>query len=253
VRVLMRAQWDQAVKPLGGAPTASPYAVSFYTLPKHWAFWESVGRGAGPWAANVLPDGDFETPPDRTPQGWLVQEAPSLDNVTATARRVTDGPQEGKQCLMLKLSPKPKEGKDKDAKDSKDKKDTKEKEEDQSPLALERTFLAIHSPAVRLPPGMPVRISAWVRIPAAITASTDGALVYDSAGGEPLAVRLTGATPWKKITLYRRVPESGTINVTLALMGLGAAYFDDVRVEPLSAGEAPATTSAGKPRAPGGF
>jgi hypothetical protein len=247
VRVLMRAQWELAVKPLGGVATASPYAVSYYTLPKHWAFWEAVGRGAGPWGANALPDGDFETAPELRPQGWLVQEAPSLDDVTATARRVTDGPQEGKQCLMLKLSPKEqKDGKDKDKKDEKD------SEKDLPPLALERTFLAVHSPAVRLAPGTPVRISAWVRIPAAITASTDGALLYDSAGGEPLAVRLTDKTPWKKYTLYRRVPENGAINVTLALTGLGTVYFDDVKIEPLSAGEAPTTTSVSRPKTPGG-
>ena len=35
------------------------------------------------------------------------------------------------------------------------------------------------------------------------------------------------------ITLYRLVPASGTINVTLALTGLGSVYFDDVRIEPL--------------------
>jgi hypothetical protein len=35
--------------------------------------------------------------------------------------------------------------------------------------------------------------------------------------------------------MYRRVPASGQIGVTLALTGLGEAYFDDVRIEPLGA------------------
>ena len=36
-------------------------------------------------------------------------------------------------------------------------------------------------------------------------ASTDGALLFDSAGGEPLALRLTGeAKRWKQYILYRR-------------------------------------------------
>jgi hypothetical protein len=98
---------------------------------------------------------------------------------------------------------------------------------------LERTFLAINSPPVRLPPGTLVRISAWIKIPGALSRSIDGALFYDSAGGEPLGIRLVSATPWKKYTLYRRVPASGTISVTLALTGVGTAYFDDVRIEPL--------------------
>jgi len=45
-------------------------------------------------------------------------------------------------------------------------------------------FVAILSPAVHLPPGTPVAISAWVRIPSGITASPDGALLYDSIGGD---------------------------------------------------------------------
>jgi hypothetical protein len=95
-----------------------------------------------------------------------------------------------------------------------------------------------------------VAVSAWVRIPAAITASADGVLFYDSIGGEPLAVRLTGATKWTKYTLYRRVPASGVVNVTLALTGLGAAYFDDVRIEPLTASER-AAAAKNPPARPG--
>ena len=87
-----------------------------------------------------------------------------------------------------------------------------------------------------------MRISAWISTPG-ISASVDGALFYDSAGGEPLAVRQTGSIPWRKFTLYRWVPPSGTIHVTLALTGLGTVYFDDVRIEPLVT-----TTTAALPR-----
>ena len=41
VRILMRAHWDVAVKQLS-VPTASPFAVSFYTLPKHWQFMDEI-------------------------------------------------------------------------------------------------------------------------------------------------------------------------------------------------------------------
>jgi hypothetical protein len=79
-----------------------------------------------------------------------------------------------------------------------------------------------------------------VRIPKAIGSSADGALLYDSAAGEPFAVRLSDPTPWKQFTFYRRVPASGQIHVTLALTGLGKAYFDDIRIEPLRANTATA-------------
>jgi hypothetical protein len=250
LRILQRASWDDAMKdlkPTGlivtrGAPpdatagdggtlprkpktqamqstsittaVSSPYAVSFYTLPRHWQFMEQI-RARQP-GANVLPGGDFEAPPGGWPPAWLAQgvSLPS-DDVELSAERVAEGPQEGKQCLRLRVK-------------------AKEKDPLHAPVALERTFLAVHTPAVRLGPGTLVRITGWVRLSEAITASTDGALVYDSAGGEPLAVRLTGATGgWKQFTLYRKVPATGTINVTMALTGIGTAYFDDVKIEPL--------------------
>lgn len=221
LRILMRAQWEQAVKGLDSA-VASPYAVTYYSLPRHWQFMDEVKRSIS--AVNALPGGDFEIIPERVQDSWKVEE-PTLDEVELLAQRVSEIqqpankksdesnlPQQGKQCAMLQIKPKNKA---------------------QPPQALERTLLAITSPTVKLRPGSLVQISGWVRIPAPITASPDGALFYDSAGGEPLAIRLTEPTPWKKFTLYRRVPASGTLSVTLALTGLGTVYFDDIRIEPL--------------------
>jgi hypothetical protein len=217
VRMLMRKQWEQANQDLD-APVASPYAVSYFTLPRHWQFMEKIQRCAP--AANVLPGGDFEVTPEKPVANWQAQEEGRLDNVELLAQRVAEEPEQGKQCLMLQIKPRDVAGPD--------------GKPIPPPVALERTFLAIHSPAVKLQPGSLVQISGWVKIPKPVTASADGVLLYDSAGGEPLALRLTGEQKkWKKFTLYRRVPASGTIGVTLALTGIGTAYFDDVRIEPL--------------------
>lgn len=216
LRIMMRAQWEQATRGLE-TPVASPYAVSYFTLPRHWQFMDQIQRTTV--GANVLPDGDFEVSPERAPSAWTAQEI-SVDQVDLIARRVEDQPREGQQCLMLQIKPRNLTGPD--------------GKPLPPPPALERTFLAINSPAVHLTPGSLVRVSAWVKVPNAIASSADGALFYDSAGGEPLAVRLTAAeTKWRKFTLYRRVPASGAISVTLALTGLGTVYFDDVRIEPL--------------------
>jgi hypothetical protein len=217
IRILMRAEWEEAVKKLT-TPEASPYALSFFTLPRHWRLWEEVEKQR--FGANVLTDGDFELPPNRVQQGWLRQDAPSPDDVIAVARREATEPHAGKQCLMLQVKP---------------------RDPAAAPAVLERTFVAIHTPAVKLAPGTLVRISAWARLPGGIAASSDGALLYDSAGGEQLAVRLRGAMKWRQFTLYRRVPASGTINVTMALTGIGTVYFDDVRIEPAAPGDAPRT------------
>jgi hypothetical protein len=216
LRILMRAEWDEMLKdPLmkDTVPVGSPYAVSYYTLPRQWKFMGELREGKT--GANVLPNGDFEVPPGQAPPAWVSQQV-TIDDVTLAAERVADDPKEGKQCLRLTVKPK----------------------DPNKPLpgALERTFMAIHSPAVRLDPGTLVKVSGWIKIPKAIQASSDGALFYDSAGGEPLAVRLTDVRKWQPFTLYRRVPASGTINVTMALTGIGTVYFDDVRIEPLTGG-----------------
>ena len=55
-------------------------------------------------------------------------------------------------------------------------------------------------------------------------------------------MRVSVQPHWKQFHLYRRVPASGQISVTMALTGVGVAYFDDIRIEPLIASE-PATGS----------
>lgn len=221
LRILMRAQWDEAARAVGN-PVASPYAVSYFTLPRHWRLVDQIRRGTP--GANVLPDGGFETSGDATSLTWVVQEA-ALDDVELTARRVEEAPKEGKQCLLLQIKPR--------------------NAQQLPPKALERTYLAIQSRPVRLAPGSLVRVSGWVKVPAAIGASVDGALLFDSAGGEPLAVRLTAAQDWQQVALYRQVPPNGELTVTAALTGLGQVYFDDLRIEPLD-GSGAAAVQAGR-------
>jgi hypothetical protein len=217
LRVLMRTHWDRAVRDLD-SPVASPFAVSFYTLPRHWLMLDRL-KGLRP-SASVLPGGDFEQTSPAEQVGWLVQEVPTLDDVHIRVQRTENQAHAGKRSLMLQVIP---------------------KDPKYAPVALERTYVALHSPAVKLEPGSLVRISTWMKVPAPIRGSMDGALFFDSVGGEPLAVRQVNPTgKWKKVTLYRKVPASGRIHVTLGMSGMGTVYFDDVRIEPL----VPAVTAA---------
>ena len=212
LRLLMRLHWERALKELD-TPLATPWSGSFFTLARHWQYMDQM-RGLR-LAKNVMPGGDFELPPDQEQKGWTLQEDSTADPVTTTARRVPSAsakPHEGAQCLMLKIEP---------------------KDPKNSPQALERAMVAVHTPDINLPAGMPVRCTAWVNIPRKISASADGALFYDSSAGEPLATRLPSTSGWRQITIYRNVPPSGKIHLTMALTGLGTAYFDEVRIEPL--------------------
>jgi hypothetical protein len=204
IRQLMNYQWHKAVADLG-TPVATPYSVGYYTLPRHWAFMNAIKRATP--GDNQLHGGNFESPD----QSWSMSQT-TLDEVKCAAFYSNNHPHLGTSCLELNVKPKDPEAK---------------------PAALERTFVAVTSPAVQLPPGTIVRISFWMRIPEPITASADGALFYDNVGGEPLSVRLTDKMEWKQFTLYRKVPVSGQVFVTMALTGLGTAQFDDVKIEPM--------------------
>jgi hypothetical protein len=247
-RILMRNQWKSATNKLD-SPVSSPYAVSFYTLPRHWQFMDQVSATKA--ADNLIPGGDFELVHGRAQETWSPQQS-TLDDVDMRIERVSEiwmattdpktkkpGPRgkltakEGKQFVILEIKPKD-QGSAGKGEAAAVKADAPTAKGGHLPKALERTFLALVTPTVKLQPGSLVRVSGWMAIPDNIQSSPDGALFYDSAGGEPLAVRLCGKTEgWKHFTLYRRVPASGELNVTLALTGLGRVAFDDIRIEPL--------------------
>ncbi len=267
LRVIMRDHWQQATATLD-VPTSSPYAVSFFTLPKHWELFRLLQNARV--GDNVLPHGGFEfdghvpatgvrvdalpgwsarfgtVEVDRVnvaagiiPVGKLVEPPlpkPALPEVKGPfhpSRRIPapdEGytppmPQAGNSLLRLEVRRRGEIGKD-----------GKPAEESQAPL--ERTFLAVDSPPVKLPPGTLVRVSGWIRIPTEIVGSVDAVLFYDDVGGEPLGIRVSHLPQWKQFHLYRRVPASGQISVTVALTGIGVAYFDDLRIEPMIPTEA---------------
>jgi hypothetical protein len=262
LRVVMRDHWERATATLD-VPTASPFAVSYFSLPKHWALFQEI-QATKP-GQSVLPGGQFEVagqipeggvPVDQIP-GWTARfGALTEDRVNVAAGIVPakglDDPQlpkpERKQPSMFAPSrpiaapadsytpPAPELGRGvlklEVRKRGEVGRDGKPVEKTTHPL--ERTFLVVESPQVRVPPGSLVRVSGWVKIPNEIRLTADGVLFYDDIGSEPLGVRLleTGGT-WKQFHLYRRVPASGTVSVTAALTGVGVAYFDDIRVEPL--------------------
>ncbi|QEL14556.1 hypothetical protein [Limnoglobus roseus] len=239
VRVLMREHWKNATVVLS-TPTSSPYAVSFYTLPQHWELARRI-QGARP-GGNLLRYGDFELSVKAPEEGAAVNSLPGwttrethLDAVKAGAtiinvsdvlrggRKESDpvppgAPNLGRHCLRLLVT-------------AVIPKDEKNPKEFRPPTALERVSLAVDTPAVALPPGSWARVSFWA-LSSDIKGSADGALVFDSVGSEPLAVRLE-PFKWKQYYLYRQVKADGKLAVTFALTGIGFAFFDDVRIEPM--------------------
>lgn len=259
LRVIAREHWKQAVETLD-APSSSPFAVSFYSLPQHWQLAKQV-RSSRP-AGNALPHSGFElsgaTDKDGAAvsslPGWKVRSVsldglvPSAAIVNTDAEGVKDPPvadpefnpsryAEGRPvptaASRAALAPRPTLG-DHCLRLVMDKKKT-----DELPTALERSFVAVDSPTVDLTPGTWVRIGFWVK--GSVGVSPDGLLAFDSAGGEPLGVRVSVASRWKRYTLYRRVPATGKLAVTFAVTGFGVTHIDDVTVEPLVPAGGPVT------------
>lgn len=258
LRVIMADQWREATRTLD-VPTASPYAVSYFSLPKHYELMQELRkRQAGP---NLLQYGSFNVSEHIPESGLPVNYLPgwttrcgTLEHVDVKAvivgtKRLEEKVEERKPPKpvkgiwspgreipfepykrptpelgngALKLEVKAIEELDKDG---------KPKEAMQPPL--ETTCVVVDSPMVQLPPETLVRVSFWVKIPKEIQATADGLLVYDNAGEEPLSVRLVGPTEWKQYHLYRKVPSSGKIGVTIVLTGIGVAYIENVMIEPL--------------------
>jgi hypothetical protein len=278
LRVVMRDHWNQATGTLD-VPTASPYAVSYFSLPKHWELFREV-QACEP-GSTVLPGGTFEPPGEIPLNGIAVDQIPgwtarfgTLDRVNVAAGVVpSDGladvpfpkpkpkpphmfapsrpialegdgyvppaPELGNGVLKLEVRLRGEVGRD-------------GKPVDKTTHPLERTFLVVESPPVRLPPGTLVRISGWIKIPSPVRLTADGVLFYDDIGGEPLGVRVlntnstvTSLPMWKQFHLYRRVPASGQVSLAVALTGVGVAFFDDLRIEPLIP-----TAQASRPAAP---
>jgi hypothetical protein len=273
LRTLMAEYWRQATVSLD-TPTASPYAVSFYSLPKHWELFRDLqSRKPG---VNLLNYGDFELA-GRIPQsgvrvdtlpGWSARYG-GLDKVNVAAaiissQRLNEIPQPRKAPKPVAgiwapvreihttdegfTRPTPELGKSLLRLEVRR---TVEFDKDGKPLEpsvapLERTFLGVDSPNVHLKPGALVRVSAWIKVPALIEGSADGVLFYDDAGGDPLGVRVMVQPEWRQYHLYRIVPPTGKISLTVALTGIGIAFFDNLTIEemvPSEAGPMPESNS----------
>jgi hypothetical protein len=100
----------------------------------------------------------------------------------------------------------------------------------QAPQALDRPLVWITSSPVPARQGQLARIHGWANVPKQLAASAEGLLVFDSIGGSELGDRIRLTQGWHEFTLYRAVPQSGELSVTLALTGLGEASIDDVSV-----------------------
>ena len=100
---------------------------------------------------------------------------------------------------------------------------------------VDHPVVAVRSPAVKVRARQVYRISVMVKMANQALPGAGGLIIRDSIGGERLQFRTPQALAddWFEVVYYRRVPEDGTLSVTLGLAGYGYASFDDFKIEPI--------------------
>lgn len=227
---IQRLAWERGVLATGSM-VASPLSTSDATLAEHWRFIEALGSTMP--AAELLAGGDMERIDNLGSAGWR-HFALTQETLQTTVDIDRTQPATGTGCLSLRAEP------------------TTAAE---APVVVETPPVWVTTPAVRAPAGKLLEIQARVWVPKPIRGSVDGLLVFDSLGGPALAERV-GVTPsWRRLVLYRIVPDTAAdepLTVTFALTGMGEARIDDVSIRVLErAGGTPVNVVSTTPAGPG--
>lgn len=226
LRVLMRAQFDQAQKDLvrvtapsdtSGSrtiipPVASPGMLAYNTLPQHYVWLDFIARNR--FGGNILPGGGNFNQPDALGKGGWKDVGYRRKSVPASVSSQVLDNARGDRCLRLACGP------------------TDVKEIDALAPFLDHPAAAVRTPEIQVGAGQLIRVRVMVRMPRAVTPGLGGLIVRDSIGGEHLEFRTAGAIPdWREVVLYRRPDRDGPFSVTLGLAGYGEAFFDDLVIE----------------------
>jgi len=204
---LRRAHWDAAVASFP-SPSASPLLSRFESLPLHWAM--AAQMPAVQWSGNMLPGGDMENLQALLSAGWKNHQH-SESTLRSDVALAPAYAHSGNNGLRLVAWP---------------------EDIDNAPAVVETSPVWITSPALNVKAGQIIRIHGWARIEQPVRGSRDGLLIFDSAGGLPLAQRVTGnGKEWKEFTLYRAAAANQSLSISLALTGMGEVWLDDLTIE----------------------
>jgi hypothetical protein len=209
-----RRIWENAVK-AEGSMVSSPLCCSDATLAEAWQF-IAARAGTAP-GESLLTGGEMEQLAPLAQGGWHHFARPPSEVRTAVEISPSR-PASGRGCLRLVAAP---------------------ADPEEPPVVVETPPVWITTPPITAPVGKLLEISAQVWVPAAITGSVDGLMVFDSLGGPALAERVGATRDWRRLVLHRIVPPEAAgepFTVTFALSGLGEARIDDVSVRVLERG-----------------
>ncbi len=201
---LRRAHWDRAVRAVQ-SPCVSPLLATYDSLPRHWQLISQMNSAR--WQPNSLAGGDFENLDLMLKNGWQ-QVRSSQTGIQSTVELSFHSPREGRSCLHLQAWT----------------------ERSPGGSRLEDWPVSIITAPVPILPNQMVRIHGWVNVAGTVRESREGVLIADTIGGLTLAERIFDTKGWQEFTFYRIAPNDQPLAVTMALTGLGEAWFDDLSI-----------------------
>lgn len=206
LRILQRAHWEAAVAERSSA-VASPYTISFQTLPEHWRFVRRVGSTHFAGYKNRLPTGNFENTDtaQMIADGWSNQQN-DIEGIRAAAELASLGNQSGFALRLLAVP----------------------NTNAEIPVALEGLPIALTTPPLAVKAGQIVHISGRIRIQAQPAASIEGVTVTESLTGSKIRWKKTRG--WEAFELIREVTTDSDLRLRLTLHGLGEVLFDDLKI-----------------------
>ncbi|MDR2115825.1 MAG: hypothetical protein LBP87_05530 [Planctomycetaceae bacterium] len=185
----------------------TPVSVSFATLPYYLiAYQRTNGAKLG---ENRLPGGDMESLYQMNQVGWETVSH-RIEGVASPKRDTVAGAKRsGQNGLQITVLPTSLEDK---------------------PVQLETMPIWMTTPPIPVRMGEMICVHGWIRILRRLESTVDGLMIFDSLGGEALALRFLETGDWREFAFYRNIPEDGNYYVTFGLQGLGEVHIDDVNI-----------------------
>ncbi len=218
LRLLQHLCWKDAAAELT-APTASPHAISFSTLPDHWALLRTLSERQADISENLLADGGFDLQKSPFQQGWT-RQAGGNAIFSTTGDLITGG--NGGRLLRLAAW----------YSDASMKSGTRD---DIKPLTVSTPVLPVNAGDVML-------VRGKVRRGLAVTpGSRRPLMIHDSELGPDLALRPELRSDWTPFEMIRPIAKDGQFRVSLTLTGQAEIHLDDIEIRrlPTAAADSP--------------
>jgi len=224
-----RLKWEEAIRTVPHH-NMIPTSVSFVTLP---AYIETIKK----WyrvipGENRLPTGDGENANQWLQAGWRSLRAPTEDVEPKVTVADSTAARSGRGGILLQLLP------TSSTTTSTGGVGALLSGHSDNVIPLETASVWITTPQIPVYAGETLCITGYVNIPQKLQGNVDGLMIFDSLGGEPLALRWTDTGgQWRQFAFYRAVPTAvppnASICVTFALGGIGEVRLDDLQIFPI--------------------